>query len=162
MDSGEAAGSGSAQQTQEDGFGLIVAGVGGGNAVESIGGGGALEKMVAGAASGGFDREMKPRGEGGDIFGFDGGVERQAGGELTNEGGIGLRVRAAKIMVEMEDEGHYAKDGGEFSKGPQQSDGISSAADGEADALAGMDESMLAQVAFEAVEHGNMIAEVQT
>ena len=56
VDSGEAAGSGAAEQAEENGLGLIVAGVGGGDGVETMGGGGAVEKLVAGAAAGGFER----------------------------------------------------------------------------------------------------------
>jgi hypothetical protein len=72
VDSGEAAGSGAAEETEEDGLGLIVASVGGGYTVEAMGGGGALEKCVPGAASGGFEREMKECSERGNIVGFDG------------------------------------------------------------------------------------------
>jgi hypothetical protein len=157
MDSGEAAGSGSAEQTQEDGFRLIVACVGGGNAVETVSAGGALKKSVAGAASGGFQRKMEPRRERSNILGFDGGIQRQLRRELTNESGVGFRVLAAKIVVEVEDEEHYAEAGSKFSKSSQQSYGVSAAADGEADSLAGMNEAMLAQGMFQRVEHRNII-----
>jgi hypothetical protein len=71
VDSGEPAGSGAAEQTEEDRLGLIVTSVGGGYTVESVSGGGALEKCVPGTASGGFEREMKERSERGNIIGFD-------------------------------------------------------------------------------------------
>jgi hypothetical protein len=61
----------------------------------------------------------------------------------------------------MEDEEHYAEAGREFGKGSQQSYGVGAAADGHADALAGTDEAMLAQVLFEAVKHRNIIAEAR-
>jgi len=59
----------------------------------------------------------------------------------------------------MEDEEHDAEAGSKFRKCSQQSYRVSAAADGEADALAGSDEAMVAQVLFEAVKHRNIIAE---
>ena len=159
MDSGEAAGSGSAEQAEEYGFGLIVTGVGGGDGIEAMSSGGALEKSVAGTASGSFQRETQARGQLCDILGCEFGVEREAGGERGDEGGVGIRLRAAQSVVEMEDDGHDSQRRGESGKSPHKSDGISAAADGHADALAGTDEAMLAQIAFERVQHGNMIAE---
>ncbi len=148
VDSGETAGSGATEKAQEDGFRLIVAGVGGGNAVEPVSGGRSQEKRVAGTAAGSFQREMKQSGEGCDILGFDGGLDRQLRSQLANKTGVAVGIRAAKIVVEMEDEEHYAEAGGEFGKGSQQSYGISAAADGKADALAGTNEAMFAQVAI--------------
>ncbi len=151
VDSGEAAGSGSAEQAEEDGFGLIVAGVGGGNAVEAMSGGGALEKSVAGAASGGFEREMKQRGEGGDILGFDGGVERELRGELARRS----RHRPPspgreELWLRWRTKSTTAEAGSQSSaKARSRADGIRAAADGHADALAGTDEAMLAQIVFE-------------
>ncbi len=159
VDSGEAAGSGSTQQAEEHGFGLIVAGVGGGHRVQAISGGGALEEGVASAAPGSFQREMQTGGELRDILGCDGGVEREPGGEPGDEVGIGLRIRTAQSVVEMEDDGHDAQCRGELGQSPQQSHGISAATYGYADALAGSDEAMLAQVALQRLEHRNMIAE---
>ncbi len=159
MDSGEAAGSGSAEQAEEYGFGLIVTGVGGGHGIEPMGSGGALEKSVAGAAPGSFQREVQAPGQLCDIFGCEGGVEREAGGERGDEGGVGIRFRAAQGVIEMEDDGHDSQRRGESGKRPQESDGIRTAADGHADALAGTDQAMLAQIAFERLQHGNMIAE---
>ena len=144
VDSGEPAGSGSAEESEEDGFSLIVTRVGGGNAVEVMSRGGALEKSVAGAASGGFEREMKERGERGDIIGFNGGVERELRGEFGNEASIGVGVGSAKTVVEVEDMEHYAEARGKFGEGSQQSYGVGAAADGHTDALAGTDETMLA------------------
>jgi hypothetical protein len=119
VDSGESAGSGSTEQAEEYGFGLIVTGVGGGNGVETMSGGGALEKLVPGAAAGGFQREMKVRGKDGNILGHDGGVERKLGGEFRDEAGVGIGVRAAQSMVEMKDDGHDSQCGGELGKSTQ-------------------------------------------
>ena len=63
--------------------------------------------------------------------------------------GVGIRVWAAKIVVEVEDEEHDAEAGSKFGEGSQQSYGIRAAADGHADALARTDEAMLAQIVFE-------------
>jgi hypothetical protein len=78
VDSGEAVGSGAAEKTEEDGLGLIVASVGGGYTVEAMSRGGALEKCVSGAASSGFEREMKKCRERGNIVGFDDGFDRKS------------------------------------------------------------------------------------
>ena len=75
VDSGEAAGTGAAEQAKQDGFRLIVAGMRGGHAVKSMGAGGAQKECVAGTASGGFEREMFAGGERGDIGGFDDGFQ---------------------------------------------------------------------------------------
>ncbi len=144
MDSGEAAGSSSAKQAEEHGFGLIVAGVGGGHGIEAMSSGGAPEKSVAGAASRSFQRETQARGQRCDILGCDGAVELEAGSERGDEGGVGIRVRAAQSVVEMEDDGYNSQRRGESGKRPQESDGIRAAADGHADALASTDEAMLA------------------
>jgi len=102
---------------------------------------------------------MMAGGEGGDILGGEGGVEGERGGERGDEMGVGIRVRAAQCVVEMEDDGYDAELGSERGEGAQQGHGVSAAADGDSDALARSDEAMLAQVALERVEHGNMIAE---
>jgi hypothetical protein len=73
VNSRETAGSGAAQQAEEHGFGLVVAGVRGGNAVEAMSGGSAQEECITGAASGSFEREVMERGERGYVFGLDDG-----------------------------------------------------------------------------------------
>jgi len=113
--------------------------VGSGNAIEAISSGGAPEECVAGTASGSFDRKVKTSGEGGDIAGFDGRVERELGSEGGDKCSIGLRVRTAKIVVEVEDEGHYTELGSERGESSQQGYGVSAATNGDADALAGTD-----------------------
>ena len=152
-DSGEAAGSGAAQQAEEDGFGLIVAGVRGGHAVEAMIGGSALEKIVAGAASGGFERKTMQRGQRGDIAGFDDGVEGELRGERSDELRLGVGFSSAEMVVEVQDEQDDAEFGGEFGQRPQQGHRIRTAADGDADAFAGPDQTMAAQVLFQRLEH---------
>jgi hypothetical protein len=65
------------------------------------------------------------------------------------------------MVIEVKDEEHYAEAGGKFGKGPQQSYGVGAAADGHADPLTGTDETMLAQMMFEGLEHRNIITEWQ-
>ena len=159
MDSGKAAGSGSTEETEQDGFGLIVTSVRSGNTVEAMSDGGAQEECVAGAASGGFERETKERGEGSDIVGFDGAVERKPRCEFGDKVRVGIGVWAAEMVIEMKDEGHDAETGGKFGESSQEGYGIRAAADGHADALARTDETMLAQMLFERLEHRNIITE---
>ena len=61
----------------------------------------------------------------------------------------------------MQNEEHHAQAGSEFGEGSQQSYGVGSATDSDSDAFAGTDEAMLAEVGFERLEHGNIIAEEQ-
>ncbi len=161
VDSGEAAGAGAAKEAQENGFGLVVAGVGRGYGIEGKRGGGALEKGVAGAASGGFEREVEKGGERCDILSFDLAVKSELGGDIAHEIRIGVGVRSAQTVIEVENDEDDAEGGGEFGEGAQERHGISSATDSHADALAGMEEAMLAHGVFEGLEHGNIIAEVR-
>jgi hypothetical protein len=159
MDSCETTGSGAANKTQQYGFGLIVACMSGGNAVKAVGCCGTLEESIAGAASGSFERKMKQGGEGGDVLGLDDRVEGELGSEFAHEAFVGLRVGAAKIVVEVEDERHYSEGRSKFGNGAQQGDGVSAATYGEADALAGANQAMLAQILFERLQHRNIIAD---
>lgn len=159
MDTGQPTGSASAEKTEEDGFGLIVAGVRGGHRVEAVSGGLALKKCVAGAAASGFEREMKQRGERADIFALDGRFEPQPGGQRGDEVRIRLRFRAAQAVIEVKDEEHQSETGGQFGQGSQQGYGVGSATDSHTDALARADETMPAQITFERLEHRNIIAE---
>ncbi len=158
MNSGEAGGAGSAQQTEEDGFGLIVTSVGGGDALKTVGERGALEERVAGASAGGFNGKMEEGRKRGDILGFDGAVERKLGCQIEDKTLIRLGGSAAQVVVEMKDEGDDAESGCEFGEGTEEGDGIGASADGHTDALAGRDEVMLAQVGFKRAEHGSMIS----
>ncbi|HEY2412204.1 MAG TPA: hypothetical protein VGI40_08180 [Pirellulaceae bacterium] len=54
-DAGEAGEAGAAEDVEEDGFDLIVGGVGGGNVASAELAGGLREKVVAGLAGGGFE-----------------------------------------------------------------------------------------------------------
>ena len=62
-------------------------------------------------------------------------------------------------MVEVQHEQHDAEFGRQFGQRPQQGHGIRAAADGDADALAGPDQTMAAQVLFQRLQHTDMIAE---
>jgi hypothetical protein len=161
MDSGEATGSGASEKAQQHGFGLIIASVGGGNTIEPMDGGSALKESVTGAASGGFEREMAQGGEGGYILRRNGRLKRKSRGEFAHKALVGLGIRAAKMVVEVEHKEHHAKAGGKFGKASQQSYGVRASADGHADAFAGADEVVVAQVELERFQHRNIIAEVQ-
>jgi hypothetical protein len=161
VDSGEPAGPGSAQQTEEHGFSLVVTGVRGGNAVETMSGGGALEECITRATSSGFQREVKKRGQGGNIVGLKGGIERKPRRQLCDEARIGIRVRPPKTVIEVKHKEHDPKAGSKFGECPEQSYGVRATTDGHADALARADETMPAQIAFKRLEHRTMITEVR-
>jgi hypothetical protein len=149
MNPNKAAGSGATEKAQQNGFGLVVASVGGGHAVEAESDGGALEKSVAGTTSCGFQREMKERGKRGDILGLDGGLKRKLRSQIAYETLVSIRFRPAQAVVEMEHKRHYSQAGSKLDEGAQQCHGISASADGHANALAGTDQTMLAHVKFE-------------
>jgi hypothetical protein len=119
VNANKTAGPGASKKTQQDRFSLIVASVGSGYAVEAQSDSRALEESVTGAASGGFQREMEERGEGGDILGLDGGFETELGCELTHKMLIPIGLLTAQPMIEMEDERHYSQAWSKLNKGAQ-------------------------------------------
>jgi hypothetical protein len=149
MNPDKAAGSGAAEKAHQNGFGLVVASVGGGYAIEAESDGGALEKSIAGTASGGFQREMKEGGKGGHILGLDGRFKRKLRSQLAHETLVRIRLRPAQAVIEMEHKRHYSQAGSKLDEGAQQCHGISASADGHANAFAGTDQTMLAYVKFE-------------
>jgi hypothetical protein len=62
-------------------------------------------------------------------------------------------------VVEVQDEEHHAEVWCELSESAHQSHRVRAAADRDADALAGADEMVSAQLELERAEHGNIIKE---
>ena len=131
----------------------------GGYAVEPEHGGGLLEKNVAFAAAGGFQREVPQLGTGGYIDGDDEVVEVELLGECSDEIAVGIGFGTAKLVVEVQyeqDDANFRRDFGQCS---QQGHRVRPAADGHADALAGANQTMAAQILFQRLQHTDMIAE---
>ena len=144
MDAGEAFSPRAAEELGEDGFGLIVEGVGGGDGVELAGGHELAEPCDSG--DGGrllqwfrrvcrrrdwrrLRRRCRPGGCG------RGGCE--LGGEVGDEGLVGVGFCAAQAVVEMggvEDEAEFPAALGE---GAQEGDGVGAAGDADGEAQAG-------------------------
>jgi hypothetical protein len=148
MNSGESAGSGSAQDAQQNGFSLVIARVRGGYAVEAESNGGALEKSVTGAAASGFQRKMKERSQSGNILRFDDGFERVLCSELANKALVGVRLFSAQAVIEVKDENYHAKGRSKISERAQQRDRIRTSADGHTNPFAGVQQAMLTHVIF--------------
>ena len=140
MDAGEAFGPGAAEEFAEDGFGLIVQGVGGGDGVQTTRGQELSEPGVAQAASGFFDGFALLAGfrSGIDVAGVE--LETQRRGEFSGEILVGVRVGSAQPVMEMggvEDEAEFA---GARREGACEGDGIGAAGEANGETQAGADE----------------------
>ena len=136
MNAAEAGEAGTAQDMCEDGFGLVVGGVGHGNARAAGGVHEGLEKGVAGAAGGVFEI-------GAFFFCFvchvGGGrmkFQGMTGGQLGHELFVGIGETAAKFVIEVGDDEDEAEFFAEFEEEQQEGDGVRTAGDGGGDALA--------------------------
>jgi hypothetical protein len=99
MDAAEAGEAGAAEDVGEDGFGLVVGGVGYGDAIDFFCGDEAGEKVVAGAAGGVFEIGFFAFGLGGDVEAFEMKVEMMLGGELGDEFFVGVGGAAAELVI---------------------------------------------------------------
>lgn len=147
----EAVGPGAAQELHDDGFGLVVKGVRGGEGVgaafgEEVGKGGVTE------GAGGFFEAFAGlllAGCGVDVADGEGNV--QAGAEIADEGFIGVGLGAAQAVVDVdggENEAQGLLLGVGVKEGEQEGGGVGPAGEREGDTLAGVEEG--AVEAFEA------------
>ena len=134
-DGGQTGGPGAAQETEEHGFGLIGAGVPGGDRIHRAGAHQAREEFQAGITCGLFQIAPRFAAERGHI-GFTQ-FERQmeAGGQIAHERGIAPRLFAAKLMIQMQHGKAQIPAGGKFAQNVQQAYGIGAAGDRHAHAL---------------------------
>lgn len=141
MDATEAFSPCAAQELGEDGFGLIVEGVGGGDGVEGDLGHQGAQPGVTQTACGFFDGF---RGLAGARGGFGrgvkaGGVEGEAklGSQIADESKVGVGFRAAQAVVQVRDVQREAQFPALVVKSSQQGNGICAAGDGHAEAQTG-------------------------
>jgi hypothetical protein len=148
VDRAEAFGPGSAEELHEDGFGLVVEGMGGENAVGVAGGEEGGEEVIAGVASGLFDGLGVAIGSGfGNAVGDVGlvQVERdvEADAEVFDELLVGVGFFAAEVVVDVdgaEADAEGITDGGVGGvEGEEECYGIGTAGEGDADAVSGFD-----------------------
>ena len=148
VDGAEAFGPGAAEEFHEDGFGLVVEGVGGEDAVGVAGGEEGGEEFVACVAGGFFDGLGISRGAGvGDAGGDVGVVEVEgdveADAEVFDELLVGVGFFAAEVVVDVDggeaDAEGVAGGGVGGVEGEEKSDGVGTAGDGDADAVSGVD-----------------------
>ena len=109
VDGAEAFGPGSAEELHEDGFGLVVEGVGGEDGVGVAGGEEGGEEFVAGVAGGFFDGLFCGGDAGGDVgvVKVEGDVEADA--EVFDELLVGVGFFAAEIVVDVNGGEAYAE-----------------------------------------------------
>ncbi len=129
----EARGSGAAEEAIEDGFGLIVESMAGGDGVAMARVDLALEKIVAGAA--GFLFDVAAAGWGFENVHGEVGTVR----EIADEDFVGFRFHAAEVMIDVEDRGGEA----EGVEGVEEKYGIGPARDGDPDAASGRSHPVL-------------------
>jgi hypothetical protein len=141
VDGGETFGPGSAEQFHEDGFGLVVEGVGGEDGVGVAGVEEGGEEFVAGVAGGFFDAFAC----GGDAFGNVGLVEVkgdiESDAEVFDELLVGVGFFASELVIDV-DCGEACAEGVVFGgvggvEGQEESYGVGSAGDGDAEAVTG-------------------------
>ncbi len=107
VDGAQAFGPGAAEELHENGFGLVVEGVGGEDAVGVAGGEEGGEEIVAGVAGGFFDGFGVATGSGfGDAAGNVGVVEVErdveADAEVFDEALVGVGFFAAEVVVDVD------------------------------------------------------------
>ena len=148
VDGAEAFGPCAAEELHEDGFGLVVEGVGGEDGVGVAGGEECGEEFVASVAGGFFDGFGISIGAGfgeacGDVglVEVEGNVEADA--EVFDELLVGIGFFATEVVVDVD--GAEADAEGVAGRsvcrveGEEECDGVSAAGDGDADAVSGLD-----------------------
>jgi hypothetical protein len=139
VDGAEAFGPGSAEDLHKDGFGLVVEGMGGEDGVGVAGGEEGGEEVVAEIAGGLFDRFASV----GDAL-RDAGLmemERDVVGDtkIFYEALVGVRLFATEAVVDVDGREADAEGFSCGVEGEDESDGVCSAGDGYAEAVAGLD-----------------------
>jgi ribosomal protein S18 acetylase RimI-like enzyme len=141
VDGAEALGPGAAKELHEDGLGLVVAGVGGEDGVGGAGGEELVEDLVAEGAGGLFEGLAGGGGVGGDVDAVEVEGDVEAAAEIGDEGLVGVGLLGAEAVVDV--------DGGEAGaegvagrgvggmEGEEERDGVGTAGDGGAEAVAG-------------------------
>ena len=148
MDCAEAFCPGPAEEFHEDGFGLVVEGVGGEDAVDVARGQESGEEFVACVAGGLFDGFGIAMGAGFDdtcgnvgLVQVEGDIEADA--EVFDELLVSVGFFAAKVVVDVDCGKAYAEGlasgGVGCEKSEEKSDGVGAAGDGDADAVSGFD-----------------------
>jgi hypothetical protein len=149
MNSAKACEAGAAQDVSENGFGLIVEGVRGSDAIQDFGIDEPLEKSIARAAARVFKIRFVPARFCGDVRSRK--VKRQAEflGEFRDKRFVQVRSLPAQFVIEVNDADDDAKPFAQFKQKAQQRDGIRSAGDRDAEAKAGLQPGLALQVLFE-------------
>ncbi len=143
VDGAEAFGPRAAEEFHEDGFGLVVEGVGGEDGVGMAGGEEGGEEVVADRAGGFFDGfaglgdAVRDVG----LVKVEGNVEADA--EVSDELLVAVGFCAAKAVMDVggaqADAEGFARGGVGGVEGEEESDRVCAAGDGNADAVAGLD-----------------------
>jgi hypothetical protein len=159
VDGAEAFGPGAAEEFHEDGLGLVVESVGGGDAIGVAGGKEGSEEVVAGIAGG----LLYAFGCGCDAFRdvgvveVDGNVESDA--EILDELLVGIGFFAAEVVVDVDSGEAYAErvagSGVGGVEGEEEGDGVCTAGDGDADTVAGLN---VGAIEREAVRHSPYVS----
>jgi hypothetical protein len=147
---GQAGGPGAAQETKEDGFGLIGASVAGGHAIDRSAGDGFAEEGQPGLARG----LLQVVGRLG-----DGGLaqrERQAQPirQTTHEFGVLAGFLAAQAVVQVQNAQMEVPTRSEFEERAEQAHGIGPARDGDTHLLGRFEHAVAGDGVGDAIKHG--------
>mgnify|MGYP001557070788 CR=1 FL=1 len=143
VDGAEALGPGSAEKFHEDGFGLVVEGVGGEDGVGVAGGDEGVEEVVADGAGGFFEGFFVGGGALGDAGLMEVEGDFEADAEVFGEALVGIGLFVADAVMDM-DGGEADAEGVVFGsvggvEGEEEGYGVGSAGEGDAEAVAGLD-----------------------
>jgi len=127
---------GAAEDVSEDGFGLVVGGVGHGNFVEKAFGDETVEEGIAGTARGVFKIGALAFGFSGDVFAGHEELQAVFGGEPGDEFLVGFGGAAPQFVIEMNDGKNDGKFFAQFDEEMEEGDRIGAAGNGNADARA--------------------------
>jgi hypothetical protein len=161
VNAGESFEAGSADEAHENGLGLVVEGVCGEDFVDGMSfDEKTVEKSIAEFAGGSFEADVLCGGVLRDFVTVTVKFQVVRAGEVGDELVVGVGFEAAKLVVEMDYREDDAELGAEFQKQAEEGDGIEASGDSDADAVAGVEEVVAADVGQNALgerRHRNMV-----
>jgi hypothetical protein len=152
VNAGESFEAGAADQSHENGFGLVVEGVSGEDCVDCVGfAEQVVKEAVAEFAGGGFDADVLFSSALPDVVAVAVKFQIVFAGEAGDELLVGVGFGAAELVVEVD----YREDDAEFEAKlehqAKKGDGVDASGDGDAQAVAGVEEVMATNVGEDAL-----------
>lgn len=161
MDATEALRPGSAQELEENGLGLIVHGVGGEDGAGLAAAEEGVEDLVADVAGGLFERLPGSGGAGGNVGVMEVQREVEAGAQISDESSVGVGLRAADPVMDVDDGKADTESGVRrrvgLVKRAKEGDGVRAARDGRAQAVSGVEVASVEKELWDRGHGGNSV-----